>query len=144
MYEDCFHLGVKALICDKNGMILLLKKLHSSKKLYQDLPGGRVHKNESEMDALYRELQEEIGFQDIGDPRLFMTFRTNLRIPVSQGDVGLILSIYHCESKVHFVPQLSNEHCGFGWYTPFEASQLLSSVYPKDFVESLSKLSLES
>jgi len=56
MQEDCFHLGVKVLLYDSEGRVLLLKK-----GPYWDLPGGRLQKGETLMETLQREVEEETG-----------------------------------------------------------------------------------
>ena len=45
--EDTFHLGVKALIFEAEGKILLLERNHPVKNLYWDIPGGRLQKGDS-------------------------------------------------------------------------------------------------
>ena len=58
---DAFHVGVKALIFNAEGEVLLLERDHPIKQIYWDLPGGRLHKGESFMDTLVREVKEETG-----------------------------------------------------------------------------------
>ena len=48
---DTFHVGVKALIFNPNGKLLLLERDHPLKQLYWDLPGGRLQKGESLIDT---------------------------------------------------------------------------------------------
>jgi ADP-ribose pyrophosphatase YjhB (NUDIX family) len=52
------RIAVRAIVHDEHGRIALL---HSTKKHYHKLPGGGVEENESLIDALKRELREEIG-----------------------------------------------------------------------------------
>ena len=42
--------------------MLLLERHHPSKKMYWDIPGGRVEKGESLIETLMREVKEETGF----------------------------------------------------------------------------------
>ncbi len=65
--NDIFYLGVKALIVNLGGKLLVLQK--NPKRLNQiearwDIPGGRMQKNESLETALKREVSEETGLQN--------------------------------------------------------------------------------
>src|SRR5579871_5133663 len=61
--EDCFHFGIKVLLCDSESKVLLLKKQDRNRNVYWDLPGGRMQKGETMMETLRREVEEETGFQ---------------------------------------------------------------------------------
>src|SRR5665213_3156223 len=101
MKEDLFHLGIKALIQNSEGKILLLQvnlaKLKGTKKAYWDIPGGRIQKGESVELTLQRELAEETGISKIRKVSPFSMVLSNIRIPVGKSDVGLILATYLCE-----------------------------------------------
>ncbi|MGA8165108.1 MAG: NUDIX hydrolase [Waddliaceae bacterium] len=135
--EDCFHLGVKALIFNKNNEMLLLERHHPSKKMYWDIPGGRVQRGEPLMETLMREVKEETGFDQINSIRPFTMVLTNIRIPIHESDVGLIFSIFHCKILETATPILSEEHVGFEWLDPKEAAQKLSAQYPSEFLSNL-------
>lgn len=128
--EDTFHLGAKALLWN-DGKVLLLKR-----KNYWDIPGGRVEKKESVLDALHRELQEEIGLIGLTGLSHFMMVLSSVRIPRPDGDVGLILTVYRCEIPP-FTPQLSEEHTDFCWFSPEEAKAVLKDRYPPEFIQQL-------
>lgn len=57
-----FHVSVQAIIYNNKNEILLLRRQNTG---YEDgklsLPGGHLEKNERVVDALIRELEEEIG-----------------------------------------------------------------------------------
>lgn len=55
--EDLFHLGVKALLHNRQGSILLLKA--------KTFCGGRTHKHETIGNALKREIFEETGLDAV-------------------------------------------------------------------------------
>ena len=131
---DTFHIGVKALIFDKTGKILLLKRDHPLKKIYWDLPGGRLQKNETLLDALKREVQEETGLQGIENFYPVTMFLTNIRIPHKKSDVGLIFSVYKCVLVEPFEPTLSAEHIDFGWFSVPEVLEKLKMHYPAEFL----------
>lgn len=139
---DSFHVGIKALIFNEQGQVLLLERNHPTKKLYWDIPGGRLHKGESPMDTLIREIKEETGLESNSMHKYqhFITVLTDIRIPIQDDSIGLIFSIFHLNLSTPFQPILSNEHINFEWFTPFEASQKLKAQYPKEFLEKLTKL----
>lgn len=113
--EDCFHLGVKALIRNSNNEILLLERNPKFNKIYWDLPGGRLKKGESLIETLNREVKEELGIDNLDHIQPFMTVVTDIRIKLDQNDVGLIFSIFLCDVKHRFSPQLSDEHISYKW-----------------------------
>lgn len=57
--EDSFHLGIKVLLRNIEEKFLLLERAHKTRGTYWDIPGGRIHKNESITEALKREIEEE-------------------------------------------------------------------------------------
>jgi ADP-ribose pyrophosphatase YjhB (NUDIX family) len=61
-------LGVRALVRDENGRILLIRHSYAPGWL---LPGGGVERGETVEAAVIRELREESGIIAIGRPQLF-------------------------------------------------------------------------
>jgi ADP-ribose pyrophosphatase YjhB (NUDIX family) len=61
-------LGVRGLVRDENGRILLIRHSYAPGWL---LPGGGVERGETAEAAVIRELREETGVVVIGRPRLF-------------------------------------------------------------------------
>jgi 8-oxo-dGTP diphosphatase len=59
MQYDTFQVAVKAIVLDSKGKILFLKDFKGE----WDLPGGRINKGESLIDALVRECEEELGLK---------------------------------------------------------------------------------
>src|SRR4051812_19892391 len=99
--EDIFHLGIKALIHDQEGKILLLQvnpaKLSGERKDYWDLPGGRIQRGDSIESTLKREVLEETGITEIMDIKPVSMVLSNIRIPTGNDtSVGLILNVYAC------------------------------------------------
>ena len=146
MNEDCFHLGVKAIIRNSSNKILLLKVSTANLKSYKgepywDIPGGRIQRGSSIDETLKREIFEETGITDIKSFIPFsMVLSNNIRIPVDNGTVGLILSAYICDVGNIENIKLSEEHTEFGWFDPGKASKLLEVKYPREFVEKIAKL----
>jgi len=143
--EDNFHLGVKALIRNRLGEILLLKvnvkKLWKYKgKQYWDLPGGRIKKRSSIEKTLKREVKEEIGIGELINIKPFDMILSNIRIPVDKGTVGLILALYVCGIPTKKKILLSDEHIEFNWFSPKKASELLKVKYPKEFTNKVKNL----
>jgi 8-oxo-dGTP diphosphatase len=145
MNEDSFHLGVKALIRNQEGKILLLKVnkeilKNYSGETYWDIPGGRIHKGANVEDTLKREVEEETGITSIKSVTPFtMVLSNNIRIPTSSGDVGLILAIYICNIETIHTISLSEEHTEYGWFDLKNAAELLQVKYPKEFTNKLSQ-----
>lgn len=124
--EDCFHLGVKALICSESKKILLLERGNGK----WEIPGGRLQKGEQPKKALLRELREEVGIESLEEVTLLDTFLTNTRIPLLNSEVGLILSVYLYPVQEVFTPQLSEEHINYKWVTMEEFTSELDEAYP--------------
>lgn len=142
--EDIFHLGVKALIRNQEGDILLMQvnpaKLRGQEKDYWDLPGGRVQKGDSVEDTLRREVLEETGIADITAIEPVQMVLSNIRIPVESYSVGLILSVYNCTAPLNSVVVLSSEHTAYNWFAPKKAAELLQVKYPAAFCDIVKEL----
>ncbi len=145
MSEDLYHLGIKGLVTNADGKILLLKvnpaELHGSNNNndYWDLPGGRVQR--SVEDTLVREVEEELGTKAITIGKPIGMVLSNIRIPLKDGStVGLILGIYECSLPANTKIKLSFEHIAYKWFAPAEAATLLHVKYPKDFCELVAEL----
>ena len=97
MQEQLFFLGVKALLLNSVGQVLLVKVTRKDGSVYWDLPGGRVNKSEDQEAALMREVFEETGIANIQVGRNLGMARHDAQIPFSKNDTaGLILSVYSC------------------------------------------------
>lgn len=148
--EDNFHLGIKALIQNTNGEILLLK-VNPDKLIYRkdwngvaywDIPGGRIKKGSDITKTLKTEIFEETGIKQIKNIKPFSVVISNLRIPLkaSNESVGLILSAYTCNISENSKIKLSEEHVETGWFPPEKAAELLKIKYPKEFTDAILKL----
>jgi 8-oxo-dGTP pyrophosphatase MutT (NUDIX family) len=146
MNEDCFHLGIKGLIINKDKKILLLKvntkelKEHQG-EAYWDIPGGRIHKGDTIEETLKREIEEEIGIKTIESINPFLMVLSNIRIPLNDGsDIGLILYVFWCQVTEVKEVNLGPEHVDYGWFEPSEASKLLEYKYPLEFTSKIAKI----
>ncbi len=143
--EDNFHLGIKALIRNSVGQILLLKVNKEKLKgftgeAYWDIPGGRIQKDQSIEETLKREVEEEIGVTEITNIKPFSMVLSKIRIPQGDDSVGLILGAYTCEIPENSEIKLSEEHIEANWFSPEETSKLLEVKYPVEFTEKIKEL----
>jgi 8-oxo-dGTP pyrophosphatase MutT (NUDIX family) len=122
MNEKIYHLGIKALIQDSSGKILLLKV--NQKKFtnptvedYWDIPGGRVLEGHTLEDTLHREVEEETRITNLDFFSHLDTIISNIEIPLKDGEkAGLILSIYTCIVSGSPYIQLSEENTDYAWF----------------------------
>ena len=142
--EDTFHLGIKALIRNNQGKILIL---HANMKLFDpprpdhwDLPGGRVQREDEDLEkTLSREAKEEIGIKKKKIIKFFDSSVAKLRI--SGEEHWLILFTYLCSiGNTENISLTDDEHTEFKWCFPKEATKLLSVKFSDEFVEKLAKL----
>ncbi len=145
MNEDCFHLGIKAIVRNQKGEILLLKINPSELKDYKeepywDIPGGRIQKGNSIEETLKRELKEETGITSLSRFKPFSCDLSKIRIPTETGSVGLILSMYICDVGDVKKIKLSREHIEAKWFSPKESAKLLGFKYPPEFLEKIESL----
>src|SRR3989344_4842049 len=144
--KDVFHLGIKALICNSERRVLLLKVNPQELKRYQgeaywDIPGGRIQKGSNVGETLRREVKEETGIKKIISFKQLVIVVSNIRIPLKDGsDVGLILSVYVCDVGEVDEIRLSKEHIDYGWFTVKEATKLLAFKYPEELTGLLREL----
>ncbi|MCH9622112.1 MAG: RNA pyrophosphohydrolase [Chlamydiia bacterium] len=137
--EDHFHLGVKGIITNSSGEVLVLEK-HPNKRCgtVWDLPGGRIHKGETLEQALKREVFEETGLQNLTNIKFLLMDLVNFRIPVAQSDVGLIFAVHQCKLEQIETITLSDEHTSYKWMSPSKAANLLKASYPRRVINLLS------
>ncbi|HUX78349.1 MAG TPA: NUDIX domain-containing protein [Alphaproteobacteria bacterium] len=147
MEEKIFHLGIKALIRNQAGNILLLRVNQETFKnprleSYWDLPGGRVLTGEAIEETLRREIEEETGITFLDSLEPLETLISNIEIPLDrERKAGLILSIYKCALNDHSHIRLSAEHTAYSWFSPDETSYHLSYKYPSAFTKKVKELS---
>ncbi|HVV25505.1 MAG TPA: NUDIX domain-containing protein [Candidatus Saccharimonadales bacterium] len=140
--EKKFHVGVKAMIVNEQGKLLLMKedvRRHSlPTSEYWDFPGGRMQEKESVLDALAREVEEETGVTQINDPEFVTAVISNHEIKLKDGEVvGLVLMVYKVKIDLATKIKLSHEHLAFEWVGKAEAKQRLTHKYPKAFTDQL-------
>ena len=142
MTEKLFHVGVKALVLNGDGRVLLMEEDGSTHRIpqpnYWDLPGGRIDEEESAVAALEREIEEELGISGIGEPEFQTAVISNHTIPLADGNtVGLVLMVYKVTLPEDAEIVLSDEHAGYEWVELEEAKLRLQDKYPTEFTERL-------
>lgn len=144
--EDFFQLGVKAIIRNDNGHILVMQdNLDRWRKRdgiteHWGLPGGRVHKGHTPLETLTREIHEETGLEGVTSCEFFFASVWNWRLHLAdRSDVGLVLFYYLCSVPPASHIVLSDEHIGYEWVGAHEAASRLAQSFPPDFLEKLKK-----
>ncbi len=146
MNEKIFHIGIKALILNKEGNILLLKanpaELRGNKQAHWDIPGGRIKHGDSPEQTLKNEILEELGVEEVEIENLFDASISNLKIPLETGEeVGLALFTYICNKLPENAEiKLSTEHTEYKWADIAEAKKLLAVKFNAKFIEKLDSL----
>lgn len=110
-----------AIIKNSEGKVLLLKR--SGTKTFKEhwqLPEGKPEKNEKPVDALKRELHEEIGLV-----AKTVDFENTTNIPLeANGTKYLAIRLIFITSIEKGKILLSSEHSEFGWFNIEEIRQL--------------------
>ena len=140
--EQLYHLGIKALVSNQAGKFLILKvnpeKLRNTDAAYWDIPGGRVQINQTIEDTLIREVFEETGLQVSSIGKNLGTFLSNILIPIEEGSVALLLSVYQVDVAEGNV-LLSDEHTEMAWVDSESLIDRLRHKYPDGFLKLLSR-----
>lgn len=110
------RISVKALF-EKEGKILLVK----DPKDVWELPGGRIEFNESPDQALTRELNEELGFEEIkiGDPIHIWSFSSTHQDIETQ----YVIIVYECFTQTSVIRK-NDEYKEYRWVPISEAFNL--------------------
>lgn len=145
-----FQIGIKALIINKRGEVLLLKSGEKERKYagmdFWDLPGGRIKVGFGIEDTLRREVNEELGISgeeiEIGD--LFDATISNFKGSLRLKELLLMLIIYKCKLKRTMEFRLSDEHSDWRWVPIDEAKELLKIKFAKNFIDKLDDLKNKS
>jgi 8-oxo-dGTP pyrophosphatase MutT (NUDIX family) len=136
-----FNIGIKGLIENPDGKILLLKAPGWERAkigAHWDIPGGRIEEEKSIIDVLAREIEEEIGITKIKNPELFSVVISNHEIPFEDKVLGLTLIIYRVQIPGNSKIKLSSEHVEYEWVEKAEAGKRLAHKYPPEFTQLLS------
>ena len=135
-----FQLGIKGLIENEKGDVLLLKKSKEETvtfghPIHWDLPGGRVEEGYTVEQTLVKELEEEIGITKFENKGFYYGVVSNVEI--ISNNCGLILFIFKCRIDSTVTLQLNGEHSDAEWFSKRKASELLKVKYPQEFIDYL-------
>ena len=143
MSEQIFQISVKGLIRNENGeifMVHLPKWNHNPD--HWDLPGGRVDKGENFLQALKREINEELGVSYTTTPKQIMGMLTNFTIPLNDALIPLVYMIYSIEipvaDKLKLVKDIREDD--YRWVTPKEAAKLMTIKFSPEFCKYIRNL----
>jgi len=128
-----FYIGIKGVIV-LNSKVLLMKKLDQEGKVFWDIPGGRMNENEEILDALVREMKEEvpsIGKFEVG--KLLSAYKLDRDL---KDGYGLMLLFYSIKTDSLDV-QISDEHIGYQWFSLEDLDDVDSSeaYMPEGYLE---------
>ncbi len=129
------QIGVKALIKNSLGKYLLLQRstpMESETIVSWDIPGGRIEPNEALIDALKREVREEVGLKEIPDPQLIAA----QDIFVKSKDLHVVRLTYRVICDIKTV-KLSDEHSDYRWVGVKEVKNMNVEPYLKEVLTSL-------
>ena len=121
------QIGVKVLIKNSLGEYLFIKRsrlITSDPIPGWDIPGGRIEADEPLLEALRREIQEEIGHELDSEPILLDA----QDIFVEKRDLHVVRLTYRVQEEV---PQivLSHEHTDYAWFLPKHLSTMTFEPY---------------
>lgn len=130
------QIGVKVIIENDEGQLLFLERSEKistdTSKTSWDIPGGRINPDEPLLDALKREITEEIGFDISSTPELLAAqdiFVASKKLHV----VRLTYTVHDNPTAIH----LSDEHISYKWIDKNSLSTLNTEPY---LTEVLTKL----
>lgn len=131
--ERLYFLGIKAIIQNPLGQILLLKHV----KGHWDFPGGRINHGETALETLLREVNEETGLTalDTITPDAMVLMPVNIPTD-SEKSAGLILWYHTCKLRADNHIVLSDEHVEYAWVDVHQAKSMTkihASVAPLVF-----------
>lgn len=145
--EDLFNVGVKALIRNKDGKVLVLKlnnhemesRVGWNGQDMWDIPGGRIKKGSNAPETLEKEVHEETGRKILSTKFLTSVFASTRLKNEFYDDIGLILFVYDVEIDEGAII-LNPENDLYEWVSPADAATKLSTKYPPEFCDRIKNL----
>jgi 8-oxo-dGTP pyrophosphatase MutT (NUDIX family) len=143
MSEQIFQIGIKGLIRNSDGHILMVHiPKWSGNEAHWDLPGGRMDSGENLLDTLRRELIEEIGTPFVGTPKQLMAFVTNITIPVGNERLPLIFIVYEAHIAKDSIIKLdpTSAEDDYKWFSPEQAAKNMEYKFSEEFCQLVARL----
>jgi 8-oxo-dGTP pyrophosphatase MutT (NUDIX family) len=128
------QVGVKLLIKNDQGLYLLIQRsdpLPDGTGIKWDIPGGRINESERLVDALNRELSEEVGIK-LNQPIRLLAAQD---IIIPDVDLHVVRLTYSTELTSDI--DLGDEHQKFNWTTQEEALELNIDPYLREVLKGL-------
>lgn len=127
----------KCIIINHGGKILALRRAPNdhSRGGNWDLPGGGYEQGEDVIEAIKREVMEEVGLTVISASPVYFTNRIGVSEGFFKGDT-VFGACYACSDWVGEV-ELSSEHVEFQWVTTEEFKSLNFGADSGFFVEAI-------
>lgn len=125
--EVIVHNGGSAILCVKDGKILLVKQFRYpfNEEIYE-IPAGKINEGEKPIDTARRELEEEAGLKAKSVKLIFKTY------PTPAYDTEIIY-IYEAEDIYDSVQHLDeDEFLTASWFTFDEINKMLENGIIKD------------
>jgi len=128
--------SVGAIVFNTRGDFLVLH-YPGTKRDYWGLVKGHVEEDESEIDTLRREMQEETGIKDL---KIISGFRKETHYFFNRSDktISKRVIFYLVKSFTNTI-QLSHEHIGYKWLPYNEALKRLTFNGPKKVLKKAHK-----
>lgn len=111
--------AVSALIINDKKQVLLLKRNELSYHGYWQFPEGKIDKGETKLQAIKRELYEEIGSRELKIKKLSVRSSPFMFKGLS---VTIEREVYRASAPKEIV--LSDEHTEYGWFSYSESKRL--------------------
>lgn len=130
------QVGVKVLINNRNDQYLFLRrktKLSTdTSETSWDIPGGRINHNETLLDALHREVEEEIGHIITTAPKLM----ASQDIFVESKNLHVVRLTYTMTQDIPTI-KLSSEHDDYRWINKTEIKSINTEPYLTEVLNNL-------
>lgn len=112
-----------ALVIEKDGRFLLIKRLKEPRKGYWGVPGGHVEKNETIKECAIREAEEEVGSAEVDDKPFF--------IFTHYKDQGHGHKCHTFKARIRGNVKLNWESSDFEWFSPEEIKKKKITNYTR-------------
>jgi 8-oxo-dGTP diphosphatase len=130
------QVGVKALIKNREGAYLFLRRSSllstDSSETSWDIPGGRINPDEELIDALRREIKEEVGCDITSIPKLIAA--QDILVPAKE--LHVVRLTYVIEAEVPTV-MLSDEHDEYQWVNGDDIKTVNTEPYLAEVIRTL-------